>query len=1774
MKSPCHRIAVIGLTLGVFLLPSIGFADASPGISTQPQSLNVLAGSNAVFTVVASGQALIYQWSVNGTNLTNSTHISGVTNTTLNISNVVVGDAGNYQVLVSNSHGSVLSSNALLTVIVTNHYVNVNSSNPKPPYADWSTAATNIQDAVDVSASGDFVWVTNGVYRFGNRVTSATTNCVVDTNVITISSVSGATQTVIDGSGSKRCVYLTAGTLLTGFTLTNGVTSENGGGAYQGTLLNCTLTHNSAVFGGGAYGSTLSNCILVANSATNGGGSADSVLYNCTLFSNSTKAFGYAGGAYTSTLNNCFLVGNNSWSSGGGAGACTLFSCVLSNNNTSFGAGAGADNSALSNCIVTGNIAWNNGGGAENCTLVQSLIVSNAAPWGGGVDNCILTNCVLRGNTANDIYTGGGGAANNSTLYNCLLVKNLSMYFGGGALGSTLVNCTVADNSSYQEGGGVHSCEATNSIVYYNASYVGDNYFNGSMSWCCTTPLYDSIPPGVSNISSEPLFVDHANGNYHLYPGSPCIDAGSNVFVPVALDLDGNQRIVGGTVDIGAYEFQNSPFIEVQPVGQTVPVGQSSVSFSVVAFGSGLTYQWRLNGTNISSATNSTFVLSAAQLSDAGIYSVLITNNFGVALSSNAVLSVLFPPTVTLQPTNQAVPLNSNVTFIAAVSGDAPLNYQWFFNGSALTDGGQFSGTTITNLAITNLQLTNMGNYLLVVTNLVGFATSSAAVLTVISPPTVTTPFTNQVAMVFNSATLSISDFGTPPLFYQWQKSGVNLTDNGNISGSTESNLTISIPQLADTGEYSVIVTNVYGAITNTATLTVVPVLNWGDTLLPPVAVTNAIGITIAGVGPYHADFTVQADGSLVGWGDGFDGLLDNLPSRGTNFVSIFGGDGQIIAIHQDGSVASWGVNGSFVPANATNVIAAIANNAGSIVLRQDGTIVTWNGAQVPPASATNIIAIGAGRWGLGSYLAVRQDGTVIGWGDNAWGETSVPAEATNVVAVSCGYRHSLVLRADGSVVGFGVGEGTPPSNLTNVTAIAAGWDNSLVLHQDGTVVGWGNLGNAPASISNVVAIADQDIQSMVLVRNPDVMVSPKIIQQPLSAVTQTNRSVILEGQAVGSSPMQYQWYFNGAQLGGQTNRWLLLSPVQSSQGGNYQFVVQNSFGSVTSQTAIVWTPPSITIAATTVAFGSNAVVNATVSGTPPFGFQWYFNGTPLNDGGSISGSTTTNLTILNFQPANVGNYTIVATNATGSAAGTAVINVQNPLIAGQPHDQSVFAGATVNIGVTATGQQPLAYQWLFNGANISDATNNPLVLTNVLVSQAGTYSVVVTNDYGIVVSSNATLTVNALAIITQPTNQVTWPGGVAKFKVNVSGMPPFNFEWQCNGTDVPGTWTNVLTLTNLQLSQFGTYNVIVNNAYGSAVSSNAILSLSRVAVWGGSAGETNLIPGLTNIIAIAAGAPSYPDCLALKGNNVAIHWPRTNYVGISNVVAIVGNGWQEAATLALKTNNTVVAWFLADDVTESLAGYTNVAAIAPYFYTQFALRTNGTLLGGSAGTIAKDAGTITNILNAVAIAEGAGHSMALTADGKVIAWGNNTYGQTNVPAGLSNIIAIAAGYYHNLALKSDGTVVAWGEDNYGQINIPKGLSNVVAIAAGQYHSMALRANGTVVAWGYNAYGQTNVPPGLTNVIAIAAGEYHSMALIGDAPPNQNALLTNPAIGTNGFSLSLPSQSGRVYVLQYKTLLSDSNWTSLPLMPGNGGTLLLQDPFPTNQQRFYRVQTW
>jgi len=510
----------------------------------------------------------------------------------------------------------------------------------------------------------------------------------------------------------------------------------------------------------------------------------------------------------------------------------------------------------------------------------------------------------------------------------------------------------------------------------------------------------------------------------------------------------------------------------------------------------------------------------------------------------------------------------------------------------------------------------------------------------------------------------------------------------------------------------------------------------------------------------------------------------------------------------------------------------------------------------------------------------------------------------------------------------------------------------------------------------------------------------------------------------------------------------------------------------------------------------------------------------------------------------------------TVTGPGTLTFWWQNP-----SYDNSLsfsVAGATLaSIYVHSTWQQQTYY--------LGSGSQTLKWVYAVITSPGDSY-------HGYVDEVNWTSGATAPVISAQPIDQSQVVGLNATFTVTAGGSPTLGYHWQLNGTNIPGATASTYTVTNVQPSSIGIYNVVVTNVVGSIVSSNAVLEFGQITGWGAPTyGDTSIPTGATNIVALAGGLYL---SLALKGDGTLAAWGLNNYSqtnlppDLTNAVAIAAGDWDG---LALRPEGTVTHWgdnlFGQANVPVEL---TNAVAIASGHSHCVALRADGTV-----ATWGDSRFGITNVpaglTNAVAIDAGSGYSLALKADGTVAAWGSLP---AAVPTNLARVVAISAGLWHSLALLADGTVNAWGVNNYGQISVPAGLTNVVAIAAGDLHSLALLANGTVVGWGDNSDGQTNIPAGLTNVHAIAAGSYHNLALVGSGPPKISAMAALPMLSAAGFSLSLPSQSGRVYALQYMDSLTDQSWAGLPLVAGTGGTLVLTDPAPGSTGRFYRVLRW
>ena len=261
-------------------------------------------------------------------------------------------------------------------------YVDVDSTNPVSPYTSWATAATGIQEAVDVAVNGDTVLVEDGHYLLSSEI--------LVSKEITLQSVNGADATIMDGQGGCRGFNLgSSACVVRGFTVTNGYSKYSyGGGIYCNrsavpVIENCTLTDNYSGYGGGGiYYGTASNCVIRSNSVKSNGG----------------------GGIYYTLATDC-LISRNSGVSGGGVIGGVLNNCVVSENVASGGGGGVYNATTVNNCVISGNSAGLGGGGIERGTVNNCTISGNtAAGQGGGMLYGTVNNCILFNNQPTETY--------------------------------------------------------------------------------------------------------------------------------------------------------------------------------------------------------------------------------------------------------------------------------------------------------------------------------------------------------------------------------------------------------------------------------------------------------------------------------------------------------------------------------------------------------------------------------------------------------------------------------------------------------------------------------------------------------------------------------------------------------------------------------------------------------------------------------------------------------------------------------------------------------------------------------------------------------------------------------------------------------------------------------------------------------------------------------------------------------------------------------------------------------------------------------------------------------------------------------------------------------------------------------------------------------------------------------------------------------------------------------------------------------------------------
>ena len=455
----------------------------------------------------------------------------------------------------------------------------------------------------------------------------------------------------------------------------------------------------------------------------------------------------------------------------------------------------------------------------------------------------------------------------------------------------------------------------------------------------------------------------------------------------------------------------------VLPMAQRTAYAGDTVTLVAAASGGlPLQYQWRCNGTNlvdgrrIRGAQTIALTIQSAQLGDAGLFSLVVSNAYGSVTSSVVVLTVEYaPPLAATQVAGPVTQTAATLNGLAVPSGSAAVAwFEWGTDASygevtaPVSVGSGWAGILV-RLPVAGLSPGATYHYRLVVSNQCAMVRGMDACLT--TRPT-----------------------------------GLKVTPWGYSAGGN----TKVPPGLSN------VVAIAGGHGHSMALLANGTVSVWGDDYgrntqtNVPASLSNVIAI---GSGFSHC-LAVKADGFVAVWGKYYDGSVVTVPSNLSNVVAVAGGDYHSLALKADGSVTAWGSGvATNVPGNLSGIVAIAAGSHHNLALRADGTVLTWGQGYGIPLWLSNVLAVAS----QGYYdLALRSDGTVAAWGYNSsYGEAIVPVGLSNVVAIAAGYVQSIALRVDGTVVVWGdnrYGQRNVPPGLSNVTAIATGDQHCFAL--------------------------------------------------------------------------------------------------------------------------------------------------------------------------------------------------------------------------------------------------------------------------------------------------------------------------------------------------------------------------------------------------------------------------------------------------------------------------------------------------------------------------------------------------------------------------------------------------------------------------------------------------------------------------------------------------------------------------------------------------------
>ena len=858
----------------------------------------------------------------------------------------------------------------------------------------------------------------------------------------------------------------------------------------------------------------------------------------------------------------------------------------------------------------------------------------------------------------------------------------------GGATWTDLVDAPGHINGS-QTNTLTVTAQPTDDGNYYRAAYTtpcGTVYTNPARLDFYALPEITQQPQGVAVCAGQSFTLSvQAVGTGLTYQWYKYDEQGNPVAIPgatqstytklnaqeadegfyfVVVSNICNQPATSNTV---AVVVNQPPVIQQPPVSQVVCVG-ADVTFTALATGTGIDYEWYKDGNLIASGVN-TITLQNVTDADEGTYEVKVTGTCGVA-TAQATLTVKYPPmitAVTADP-NTEICEGTDVVLTATATGD-DLAYEWYKDGQLVG-----MGATLNLPAITPSQA---GEYQVVVSGYCPPNVTSSIVLTVNTKPRISQHPVSQVVCLGDQVSFSVVASGTG-IMYQWQYSADGQTWQ-DIQGANAATFTLASAQYSDEGYYRVIVSGVCepAVTSNPAQLTV----------HTPVTITKQpkdVGVCVGGT----FQLEVEATGTPP------MGQTDLQYQWYKDGVPLPGATGRILTI----SPATYGHSGDYwceVTGYCGPVASAVAkvfvNPPTEVSLEDPKNHVVFPGETVVFRAKTNAqyLPTATFQWYRGN-TPLQDDGRITGSQSSLLTIRNVTqADVGNdyyvVVSAECGDATSergsiTILIPDIEITqqpqGTTVCEGSDVTFTVQARSIAPNAILTYQWYKDGNPIAGATA--ATLTLTNVTT-ADEgdyyveitDIVNGVTVNSANaqltVKTAPVIATQPQSQSVCPGEAVTLDVAVddPNDPTLMYQWYKDGQPITGATSATLeVTTSATMSDAGDYWVEIANECGVTTSETVTVSLKKETVITQqptlsddTVLTVNERDTIRIAAEGEGTLTYQWYKDGQP------ISGATSPELPLFG-QSGVEGQYWCVVTGECGEVVSDTVTIVFNPNVA------------------------------------------------------------------------------------------------------------------------------------------------------------------------------------------------------------------------------------------------------------------------------------------------------------------------------------------------------------------------------------------------------------------------------------------------------------------------------------------------------------------------------